>query len=130
MLLDALSEEARTPEQIKGDADLKLAARTLRRHYARLFEAQRCGREGTGQRALPYTYRMLATGDRPASSETSSTDTNKLAATTDSLVVTSWPAISGHDNAAEVCLTCAAEVTYYAGDGTPFCDEHQPEEDA
>ena len=77
MLLDALSEEARTPEQIKDDADLKLAARTLRRHYNRLFEATRCAREGTGQKALPYRYKMLA-------------------ATTNSVVVTSWPESTGH----------------------------------
>ena len=126
VLMEALSEVDRTPEQIKEDADLKLAVRTLRRHYARLFEANRCGREGTGQRALPYTYKMLATDERPASSETPSTDTNKLAATTDSLVVTGWPAKSGQDSdSPDACLTCGAEATYYAPNGKPFCDEHR-----
>lgn len=77
MLLDALSEEARTPEQIKDDADLKLAARTLRRHYNRLFDTSRCTRDGTGQKALPYRYKILA-------------------ATTNTVVVTAWPESAGH----------------------------------
>ncbi len=82
MLLDALSEEARTTEQIKEDADLKQAPRTLRRHYSRLFEADRCTREGTGQKALPYRYKMLA-------------------ATADTLVVTGWPESAGDNPPAD-----------------------------
>ena len=60
MLLEALSVEPRTPELIKVDADLKLAPRTLQRHYNRLAEDNRCVREGSGTKALPYRYKMLA----------------------------------------------------------------------
>ncbi len=60
MLLDALSMEPRTPEEIKEGADLKLAPRTLLRHYNRLADANRCTREGSGTKALPYRYKMLA----------------------------------------------------------------------
>ena len=98
MLLEALSEVARTPEQIKEDADLKLAARTLFRHYERLFGTSRCAREGTGQKSLPYTYKMLAADEWQANPETSAADTNMLATTTDTLVVTDWQANDDHDN--------------------------------
>lgn len=71
MLLDALSEEARTPVEIKEDADLKLAPRTLLRHYGRLTDGGFCSREGTGTKALPYRYK-------------------KPAATTNTIVVGDW----------------------------------------
>ena len=76
MLLDALSEEARTPGEIKEDADLKLAARTLLRHYGRLTDAGLCIREGTGTKALPYRYK-------------------KPAATTSTIVVNDWHESAG-----------------------------------
>ena len=76
MLLEALSVEPRTPEQIKADADLKLAPRTLQRHYNRLADDNRCIREGSGTKALPYRYKILA-------------------ATTNTVVVSDWQESSG-----------------------------------
>ncbi|MCH7578022.1 MAG: AAA family ATPase [Chloroflexi bacterium] len=76
MLLEALSVEPRTPEQIKADADLKLAPRTLQRHYNRLADDNRCMREGSSTKALPYRYKILA-------------------ATTNTVVVSDWQESSG-----------------------------------
>ena len=65
MLLEALSIEPHTPEEIKEGAGLKLAERTLLRHYSRLTDAKLCIREGSGTKALPYRYKKIAATTKP-----------------------------------------------------------------
>ena len=106
MLLDALSEKARTPEEIKGDADLKLAPRTLQRHYNRLAEDNLCTREGSGTKALPYRYRMLA-------------------ATTNTVVVSDWQE-SSDDNPPTDTESQFEQLDMGVGKHAPNADELVP----
>ncbi len=60
LLLGALTEVPRLPEEIEKDSGLGLVARTLRRHYNRLYGNGLCDREGVGQKSAPFKYKILA----------------------------------------------------------------------
>ncbi|TMB70444.1 MAG: hypothetical protein E6J43_01955 [Chloroflexi bacterium] len=97
-LLDALNDEPRTPSEIKDATELPQAPRTLRRHYAEMFAKGLCDREGTGQKTLPFKYKMLA-------------------ATPNSRVATHWP-----ESTDRKCTDCGLTLSVIAvGDRCGRC---------